>query len=90
MGSVVRERLGIQSMRVPRRPRSERASSLHLGVGMSRSFSTLLLSGLMFTSPLGLAVSSRLLKVILGATLNLETENFMVLAIAWERALEHS
>ena len=90
MGSVVRERLGSQSIRVPRSPRSERASSFHLGVSRSRSLSILFLSGLISTSQLGLTVSNRPLKVTLGATLNLEMENFKLLPIAWERTWEQS
>ena len=79
----MRERLGIHNMRVPRRPSRERTSSLHLGVGMSMSFSILFLSGWMLTSPLGLAVSNNPLKLTLGVTLNLVILNFKFLTIAW-------
>ena len=51
-------------------------SSLQVEVGISKSFSTLFLSGWMLTSPLGWAVSNSPLKVTLGAILNLVMLNF--------------
>ena len=85
IGSVATDRLGIQSIRVERRPSREKTSSLLEGVGMAKSLSTLLLSGWILTSPLGWAVTSRPLKVTWGAILNLEVLNLRFLAMAWVR-----
>ena len=82
IGSVATDRLGIQSIRVARRPSRERTSSLSVGVGIATSFSTLFLSGWILTSPFGLAVTRSPLHVTCGAILNLEVLNFRFYAIA--------